>query len=303
MTNAEPIEEFTGFTEEVGELCQEYHMDFNEMKGWYDGYSLNDLSIYNPKSVVEAINRGRFDNYWSKTETYESVRHYIQMNYDGLRDTIISMIAGERKKIDTTTFTNDMVTFEIQDDVLTLLIHLGYLAYDFNTKEIFIPNYEIREQFISTVRVLGWNDVMKSIQLSERLLQATLGMNEEKVAEIVEEVHRENTSILKYNDENSLSCVLSLAYYSAKKDYAMYREIPGGDRFADLVFVPKSTCKTPAFIVELKWNHSAEAAIAQIHQKKYVDCLKSYSGEILLVGINYDKDSKSHTCKIEKVYK
>lgn len=304
MTNQADLAEFTGFTEDdVKALCEQHGMSFELMKQWYDGYDLKGMSIYNPRSVIQSIKNHDFDNYWSKTETYESVRHYIQMNYDGLRDTIISMIAGERKKIDTTTFTNDMVTFEIQDDVLTLLIHLGYLAYDFNTKEIFIPNYEIREQFISTVRVLGWNDVMKSIQLSERLLQATLGVDEEKVAEIVEEVHRENTSILKYNDENSLSCVLSLAYYSAKKDYAMYREIPSGDGFADLVFVPKSTCKTPAFIVELKWNHSAESAVAQIHQKKYVDCLKAYSGEILLVGINYDKDSKSHTCKIEKVYK
>lgn len=304
MTDAEPLEEFVGFTEnEVKSLCQDYHMDFGETKRWYDGYCLNQLSIYNPKSVVEAMMRKKFNNYWTKTETYESIRTYIEMNYDGLRDTIIELIAGERKKIDTTTFTNDMVTFEIQDDVLTLLIHLGYLAYDFDTKEIFIPNYEIREQFISTVRVLGWSDVMKSLQLSEQLLQSTLGMDSDKVAEIVEQVHRENTSILQYNNENSLSCVLSLAYYSARKDYVMYREFPGGDGFADLVFVPRKTCRTPAFIVELKWNQSAETAIDQIKQKKYAECLKDYSGEILLVGIDYQKDTKQHDCVMEKVYK
>ncbi len=304
MTDAEPLEEFTGFTEnEVNMLCKDHGMDFTETKKWYDGYSLSQLSIYNPKSVVEAMMRKKFNNYWTKTETYESIRTYIEMNYDGLRDTIISLIAGERKKIDTTTFTNDMVTFEIQDDVLTLLIHLGYLAYDSDTKEIFIPNYEIREQFISTVRVLGWNDVMKSLQLSEKLLQATLAMDEEKAAEIVEQVHRENTSILQYNNENSLSCVLSLAYYSAKKDYTMYRELPSGDGFADLVFVPRRACQASAFIVELKWDKSAETAIDQIKQKKYVDCLKDYSGEILLVGINYNKDDKQHTCKIEKITK
>lgn len=308
MTNAEPIEEFTGFTEdEVRQLCQTYQMDFSETKKWYDGYSLNYHSIYNPKSVVEAMMRKKFDNYWTKTETYESIRTYIEMNYDGLRDSIIEMIAGERKKIDTTTFTNDMVTFQIQDDVLTLLIHLGYLAYDFDTKEIFIPNYEIREQFISTVRVLGWNDVIKSIQLSDKLLQATLQMQEEKVAEIIEEVHRQNTSIIQYNNENSLSCVLSLAYYSAKKDYVMYRELAGGDGFADLVFVPRKNCQSPAFIVELKWNQSAETAIDQIKKKKYTECLQDYAGDILLVGINYDRDSKEdnkkHFCKIENIKK
>ena len=305
MTNAEPIEEFTGFTEdEVREICQNYDMDFDETKKWYDGYVLNGQSIYNPKSVVEAMTRKKFDNYWTKTETYESIKTYIVMNYDGLRDTIAQMIAGERKKIDTTTFTNDMVTFQIQDDVLTLLIHLGYLAYDFDTKEIFIPNYEIREQFISTVRVLGWDDVIKSIQLSDKLLDATLNGDAEKVAEIVEQVHDENTSILKYNDENSLSCILSLAYYSAKKSYVMYRELAGGKGFADLVFIPRKGCQTPAFIVELKWNKSAEAAIDQIRQKKYTESLKDYSGEILLVGLNYDKDAeKKHTCVIERVRK
>ncbi len=304
MTNQMTLAEFTGFTEqEVNSLCKKYGMSFEETKRWYDGYDLKGLSIYNPRSVVMAMSSHDFDNYWTKTETYESIRTYIEMNYDGLRDTIIKLIAGERKKIDTTTFTNDMITFEIQDDILTLLIHLGYLAYNSDTKETFIPNYEIREQFISTVRVLGWNDVMKSLQLSEKLLQATLGMDGEKVAEIVEQVHRENTSILKYNDENSLSCIISLAYYSAKKDYVMYRELPGGDGFADLVFVPRRTYQTPAFIVELKWNQSAETAIEQIKQKQYADCLKDYSGEILLVGINYNKYDKKHTCKIEKITK
>lgn len=304
MTNAEPIEEFTGFTEdEVQELCRKYQLDFSEMKRWYDGYHLGKYSIYNPKSVVEAVSRRRFDNYWTKTETYESIRAYIEMNYDGLRDSVVEMIAGERKQIDTTTFSNDMVTFATQDDVLTLLIHLGYLAYDFDTKEIYIPNHEIREQFISTVRVMGWKDVIQSLQLSEQLLQATLQMQEGKVAEIVEQVHQENTSILKYNDENSLSCVLSLAYYSAKNDYTMYRELAGGKGFADLVFVPKSTCHTPAFLVELKWNESAESAIAQIHKKQYVNCLRDYTGDVILVGLNYDKESKGHICRMEKICK
>lgn len=304
MTNQGCLSEFTGFTEdEVKGLCEQYDMPFDVTKKWYDGYDLNGVSIYNPRSVVKAMTERTYDDYWTKTESYEAVKTYIQMNYDGLRDTIIELIAGEKQIIDTTTFVNDMVTFNIKDDVLTLLIHLGYLGFDFETKEVFIPNHEIRQQFISTVRVLGWNDVIKSIEVSNWLLQAVLEMNEFDVAEIIEDVHEENTSILKYNDENSLSCVLSLAFYSAKKSYDMYREMAGGKGYADLVFVPKSNCTTPAFIVELKWNQTAKTAIDQIKQKNYVKCLKNYSGDVLLVGVNYDKKSKKHTCKIEKIIK
>ena len=304
MTNQGELAEFTGFTEaEVQRLCEQYDMSFDDMKHWYDGYDLQRMSIYNPKSVVMALQRRIFDNYWTQTETYESVRIYIELNYDGLRDAIVELIAGEHKRIDTTTFTNDMVTFQTKDDVLTLLLHLGYLAYDFDRKEVYIPNHEIREQFISTVRVIGWQDVVKSLQLSEQLLSATLRGEAVQVADIVEQVHQENTSILKYNDENSLSCVLSLAYYSAKKEYVMYRELPAGKGFADLVFVPKAGCEKPAFIVELKWNNTEKTALDQIKDKQYVNGLRDYTGDVLLVGISYQQNTKRHTCRIEKVRK
>ncbi len=304
MTDAEPISEFTGFTEsEVKELCLKYDKSFSEMKRWYDGYNLNEISIYNPKSVVESILRGQFNNYWTSTETYEALKIYIEMNFDGLKDTIIELLAGEKIVIDTTTFTNDMVTFVTKDDVLTLLIHLGYLTYDFYTKEVSIPNYEISEQFASTIKVMGWSEVADSLRSSDELLKATLNFNEEKVAELIDKAHSENTSILKYNDENSLSCVISLAYYSARKTYTIDRELPAGKGYADLVFKPRKNNSNPAMIVELKYDQSAEGAIEQIKKKQYTDCLKDYSGEILLVGINYDKDNKRHTCKIEKIIK
>ena len=124
---------------------------------------------------------------------------------------------------------------------------------------------------------------------------------------MIEQAHQENTSILKYNDENALACVISLAYYSAKKDYSIYRELAGGKGYADIVFVPRSNVKKPAIIVELKWNKSVSAAIDQIKQKQYVQSLKGYSGEAVLVGINYDagKDVtggvKKHECGIEKI--
>ena len=225
------------------------------------------------------------------------------MNFDGLKDTIIELLSGEKVVIDTTTFTNDMVTFVTKDDVLTLLIHLGYLTYDFYTKEVSIPNYEISEQFASTIKVIGWSEVADSLKQSNELLKATLNYNEEKVAELIDKAHSDNTSILKYNDENSLSCVISLAYYSARKTYTIEREPPAGKGFADLIFKPRKNSSNPAMIVELKYDKSAEGALEQIKKKQYADCLKDYSGEILLVGINYDKEDKRHTCKIEKINK
>ena len=301
MTDASPIEEFTGFTEqEVRQLCKQYNMPFSETKKWYDGYCVDGVSIYNPKSVVEAMLRGKFSNYWTQTETYEALKIYIQSNEFGVQDVILKLLAGEKEKIDTTTFSNDMVTFATKDDVLTLLVHLGYLTYDAETKEIWIPNDEVMEQFISTVKVMGWGSVVTALETSEKLLQATLSGDEETVAELIEQAHQANASILKYNDENALSCVISLAYYSAQKNYTLHREMPAGKGFADIVFEPNRNCKLPAMIVELKWGHSAEEAVEQIKRKDYLDCLQNYHGEVLLVGVNYDKE-KHHTCKIERV--
>lgn len=301
MTGAEPLEEFVGFTkDEVRMLCKEYDMDFSETKKWYDGYNLNQLSVYNPKSVVEAMMRKKFDNYWSKTETYESVRHYIEMNFDGLKDKVTQLIAGEKIEINTGKFQNDMTTLRSADDIFTLLVHLGYLTYDFYTKQVWIPNSEVAQEFVNSIEDGGWEEVVKAIKSSDELLKATLNCYGEKVAELIDKAHSDNTSILKYNDENSLSCVISLAYYSARKTYTIERELPAGKGYADLVFRPRKNNSNPAMIVELKYDKSAEGALEQIKKKQYTDCLKDYSGEILLVGINYDKENKSHNCRIEK---
>ncbi len=305
MTNQRNLAEFTGFTkEEVKELCDRYQMDFEMTKRWYDGYNLKGMSIYNPRSVVMSMTGHDFDSYWTKTETYESLKKYILMDSFGLREIITKLIAGEHYPVNSDKFQNDMVTFNSADDVLTLLIHLGYLTYDFDTETAWIPNAEVQKEFINSVEDGGWEHVMHSIQLSDELLEATLQGNTDRVSEIIEQVHDENTSILQYNNENSLSCILSLAYYSARKNYTIHRELAGGKGFADLVFIPRTGCTTPAMIVELKWKHSAETAIDQIKKKQYVKCLKDYTGEILLVGISYDKDAeKRHTCVIEKIRK
>lgn len=299
MTNASPIEEFTGFTEtEVQALCEKYGMSFDETKRWYDGYSVNGVSIYNPKSVVEAMLRKSFNNYWTQTETYEALKSYIESNELGVQEIILKLLAGETHKVDTTTFNNDMITFASGDDVLTLLVHLGYLTYCSMEGTISIPNHEVAEQFISTIKILGWNEVTQSLKVSEELLAATIACDENKVAKLIEQAHEDNTSILQYNDENSLSCVIAIAYYAARKNYIMHREAPAGKGFADLIFEPRRNCNLPAFIVELKWGYSAQEAVEQIREKNYVNYLRDYSGDVLLVGINYDKVSKNHTCKI-----
>lgn len=304
MTNPREYTEFTGFTEdEVRALCERFNMSFEETKRWYDGYNLKGISIYNPRSVVMSMTGGDYDNYWTQTESYEALKIYIQTNTYGVQDIVLKLLAGEEYQIDTTTFTNDMVTFESADDVLTLLVHLGYLTYNISEKTVRIPNHEIREQFISTVRIMGWSAVVDALRNSEKLLDATLACDEKRVAELLEIAHQENTSILKYNDENSLACVISLAYYSAKKSYSVYREMPAGKGFADMVFVPREGRSAPAIIVELKCSSSPESALKQIREKNYCEFLKNYTGEMLFVGINYDKDTKAHECKIEKAYK
>lgn len=302
MLEPDVLAEYVGFTEsEVYTLYEQYHMDFEKAKQWYDGYRLGGgLHVYNPKSVVDSIRRKRIGNYWISTETYESLKNYISMNFDGLKDDISQMLAGASCKVNPAKFQNDMTSFKSKDDILTLLIHLGYLAYDSDSQSVYIPNEEVKSEFLNAIEDAGWEYVMEAIRASDELLEATWRMDAEAVAKGIEAVHLSNTSILTYNDENSLSCVITLAYYNAVKDYRLIRELPTGKGYADITFLPRKHSDKPAMIVELKWNQSAEGAIAQIKKKKYSDVLNNYMDDLLLVGINYDKESKEHTCRIEK---
>ncbi len=230
MTDQGGFEEYTGFTDqEVKALCRRFEMDFNEVTRWYDGYILTQFPhIYNPKSVTEALRRRSFSNYWTATETYEALKRYMDMDFDGLRTDILQMLSGGRVKINTRRFQNDMRSFKTKDDVLTLLIHLGYLGYDSTTKEAFIPNREIVEEFENAMSVGGWETIMRILRASEKLLEDTLKENAEGVALGLARAHTEAASILTYNDENSLGCAIGLAYYSARKDYKLLRELPAG---------------------------------------------------------------------------
>lgn len=305
MIDPGPLAEYVGFTEkEVEALCQKYQMDINEIKNWYDGYSFEEVeSVYSPKSVVSCMRLGKLGNYWNQTETFEALQIYIDMNFEGLRDDILSMIAGETVPVNTRSFTNDMTTFRTEDDVLTLLIHLGYLGYRYADKTVFIPNEEIRSEYVSTIAVSDWGEVSKALKNSADTLQAIWQGREEQVAEGIRQAHFE-TSHLQYNDENALSYTISLALYAARNFYTVHRELSGGKGFADIVFVPrKRFLDKPALVVELKWDKNAEGAIQQIKEKEYCRSLEEYKGNLLLVGINYDKKTQVHTCKIEQYRK
>ncbi len=299
------FEEYTGFTEtEVKELCEKYAMDYVETGSWYDGYRLTKFRhVYNPKSVVEAMHRRKFSNYWTSTESYDALKLYMDLDFDGLRKNIVQMLGGQQIKVNTLSFQNDMRNFRTKDDVLTLLIHLGYLAFDSEKEEAFIPNREIVREYENAMSVGGWPEVMRVLKASEKLLEDTLRCDGKSVAEGLDRAHTEVASILTYNDENSLGCAIGLAYYSARKDYKLIRELPAGHGYADVVFLPLPFCDKPALVVELKYDQSAETALSQIKDRKYTQALEGYSGEVLLVGVNYDKDNKNkpHSCVIEKL--
>ena len=305
MIDPGPLASYVGFTEsEVEKLCGEYQMDIDEIRNWYDGYSFEEVpSVYSPKSVISCMRLGRLGNYWNQTETFEALQLYIDMNFEGLRDDILSMLAGEEVPVNTGSFTNDMATFRTEDDVLTLLIHLGYLGYRYATKTVFIPNGEIRAEFVNAVSVSDWGEVSNALKNSADTLQAIWQGREKQVAEGIRQAHFE-TSHIQYNDENALSYTISLALYAARNFYTFHRELSGGKGFADLVFIPrKRFMDKPALVVELKWDKDAAGAITQIREKEYCRSLEEYHGKLLLVGINYDKKTKEHSCKIEEYRK
>lgn len=308
MTDPGDLAEFFGFTEdEVESLCSKYDMSFEETKAWYDGYRLvnhsqhgdHHFSMYSPKSVVEAMLRHKFGTYWNQTETYEALKAYIQLDMDGLKDAVVKMIGGDSVPINIGTFTNDMKSFSGRDDVLTLLVHLGYLSYDSIQEEVSLPNREVSQEYVNAIRTMDWSEVYRSIEASRNLLQSLWNMDSEAVAAGIEKAHYE-ISVLEYNDENSLSCTVQLAFYFAREYYTIVREMPSGKGYADICFIPRKLhADKPAVIIELKRDKSAQEAIEQIKQKNYGEALEDYKDNLLLVGINYDR-GKGHSCVIEK---
>ncbi|MBO6147825.1 MAG: AAA family ATPase [Lachnospiraceae bacterium] len=337
MTEPGDLVEYFGFTkEEVGQICRDFGISLKSMEKWYDGYYMYAVSpngkavcgeedadgsvrmvgedamrlwhIYNPNSVVEATLCGRFISYWKNTGSFESLQDFIMMNKAGLKDDIVAMLAGIKRPVDISSFSNDLSHFKTKDDVLSCLIHMGYLGYDAYTKEAFIPNREVAEVFESAVKTGDWDDIADALRNSDALLRAVWQLDGDKVAKAIALSHQDYSSIINFNDENSLALAIMVSFYTARQYYSIVREFPAGKGFADIVFIPREQSMSPvlkgpvpAVVVELKWNRSARAAIKQIKDRNYAGALSGYGGELILVGIYYTKKSKKYSCRIEKL--
>ena len=301
ILNAYNLAEFVGFTEEeVQPLCAQYNVDFARCKRMYDGYSQNGFEIYNPESVVMCMETKEFGNFWGKTSTYKVITDRLKHNYKGMKDDVIKMIAGENVKVDVDMFLNTMTDFNDKDDVFTYLIHLGYLAYNKDDGTCRIPNFEVRKEWHKAVSAMnGYEKTDEIIKASEELLNQTINKNADAVAKALDESHIHVTSNRNYNNEDALAAAIYIAYVHALNNYRIFKEVTAGKGFADLVFVPiHEDGEHQPIIIELKHNQSTGKALEQIKNKEYFRLLDSYKGKVLLVGINYDKDSKKHECEI-----
>lgn len=318
MLQPQQLAEYVGFMdEEVRELCEKHGRSYDDIKAWYDGYDLygiippgekepEEYQIYNPYSVVQAVITGRICDYWNATETYEALSVHINRNFDGLKDMVMLLMEGKRIPVNTRKYQNDMSSMANADDVLTLLIHLGYLAYDSERRESYIPNREILDEYRNTVEGNGeWDQLYSVLARSQKLLEATWAGDEDEVARLVEDAHM-RAGNLTYNSEAALSYAVRLAYFNAEQYYTLIPEMQAGRGYADLAYIPSPKYPDkPAILVELKWNKDAETAMTQILDRRYPDSLEKYRGNIILVAIDYNKEVtsgckgyKHHSCRI-----
>lgn len=303
------FDEFIGFTDdEVRTLCRQYDADYEEIKKWYDGYLLNDTQVYNPNSVCKCINRQKAGNYWTSTGSFKPVHDCLNMNFDGMKQDVIDMLSGVSIKVDTSTFENhvEKSAFNSKDDVFTYMIHLGYLAYDETRQEAFIPNEEIRRVLAAEISDSHWTEFNSFEKESDELFEATVEDNNEKVAAEIEKIHDRYASAIWYNNENSLASTINIAYLSTLKYYFKpVREMPTGKGFADVVYLPRPEYLSdiPALVVELKWNKDVNTAMDQIKNRQYPGSVSDYTGDMILVGLTYDKKTKKHECLIERLVK
>ena len=303
MLDAAQFAPHIGFTaEETKELCEQYGCDFAEFRRWYDGYKLSDeVSLFNPKSVTSAISRKRMNSYWSATGSFEALKDYIMMDFDGIKQDVVSMISGESIPVNVTKFQNTLQSITNKDNAFTYLIHLGYLSYNYEEQTCSIPNEEVRLEWVNAIDdETDFAPIMGLIKASKKLLDATIEGNEEAVAKALDVAHAEVTSPLTYNDEHCFQSAICLAYFYANTRYTLFKELPTGKGYADLVLIPYLP-NIPAMVIELKHNKSAGGALQQIKDKNYCQTLNNYKGDLLFVGINYDEKTKEHSCKIERL--
>ena len=308
MANAMQLTEYVGFTEEETQaLCEQHNMDFEECKRWYNGYKLDfrdkTYRIYNPKSVVQAMNTNKFGDYWTKTGSYDAIKIYISMNFEGIKDDVKCMIAGDHLDVNVDKYLNTMTDFRSKDDVFTYLIHLGYLAYDSKTAQCYIPNSEIRSEWIVAIENdPDYAEAIRIVNNSKLLLDKTLEGDAKSVADALSAAHEQLMSRQRYNHEACLQSAIRFAYFYATSRYTIISELPAGKGYADVVFIPYIP-NVPAMIVELKRNQSTGAALQQIESKQYFNVLDKYQGDLLLVAVSYDEKTNAHVCEIKRYVK
>ncbi len=305
MVGAGDYAPYIGFSEsDVKALCCEHGLDLDDVRRWYDGYGVlgngtQTYDVYAPYSVMRACAIGRTGSYWPSTETYRLLIHYIDMNFDGLQDDLVRAIGGDPIDVNPDGFQNDMVSIESRDDVLTLLVHLGYLAYNAVARAARVPNGEVRRELVRTVRHSRHPRLQKLVRESSDLLRSIVDMDEKAVADGFARVHQRDCHPLFYNDEQALRAVVKTALVAAIDEYARVEELPGGRGYADVVYLPRRGSRMPALVVELKWNKHVEEAVNQIRQRGYQEVLEGLGVPMLLVGITYDPKTREHTSRVE----
>ncbi len=317
MTNPDAMGGFLGFNDkEVKMLADKYGMNHSELKRWYDGYEMDTFdwrqnipviektAIYNPNSVMAAIRGHRCNNFWAMSEAFDSLQRYIDNDFNGVKETLEKLITGDAVRINVLRFGNDMLNVSDNEELFTLLIHFGYLSYNPDSKQVVLPNQEIREEFVEALRgSKSHKELSELVRRSDQLLTSLWNKDEDAVAEGIEYIHNHKVAPNFYNNEQALRHVVRTALLGAIDHYVEIQELASGKGYADLVFIPRRNTNKPVIVVELKWDESAIAAIQQIKERNYPEALKDMSDEVLLVGISYDKTTKAHRCKIESYSK
>lgn len=276
------------------------------LKIWYDGYhTAAGKLIYNPRSVVLALQNNQLYNYWTSSGPYDEIFYYIKNNIQAVRDDLALMVAGERIAVKIQEYAAMLLQLNTKQQIFSAMVVYGLLTYE--SGRVFIPNKELMDKFnelLLTKSSLGY--VHQLAIKSERMLQATLNGDIKTMSRILEFAHNTETPLLSYNNETELSAIVNLVYLAARDRYHVQREDKAGMGYVDFIFYPYNH-NDDCMILELKVDHSPEEAIAQIKQKQYAlkfagtlgDANKCYSGRILAVGIGYNRKDKQHRCKVE----
>lgn len=295
--------EYFGFLErEVEALCQKQKkVPLDDIRDWYNGYlSSTGGRIYNPRSVVLALMNGYCQSYWTRTGKMDEVLFFLKYNIGEVRDDVVKMVNGSSVWIDIEKeFSAGQEQISSRKDIYSAMIIYGLLSY--SDGELRIPNKELMIEFENALEDDEFGYVAQLVRNSGAVLEATLNKNGDLVASYLHDIHNSELPILKYNDENSLSCVVTLAYLSARNKYKVEREEKSGKGFVDLIFYPRRK-NLPGIVLELKADKTPADAIAQIREKEYCEKLRKENvTRILAVGINYDTKKKEHQCVIEEL--